>query len=169
MPLDMPVEYLRQGRRRVRRRFCRFRCGCARGDIRKAERRGLGVGKRVQEISQRFGLAQQAFGQPGGERPFDAQEQLGPRQAVEAPVLVEGTVEPGAFHRPAPRLDLASEFAGDPQHRRFENIDRGRRGDRGHGRGFGGVRHRPLGCLLSAGCRCVHWPGAGPGRRPGTR
>ena len=158
VPLDMPVENLGQGHRGVGGRFRRFRSGCAGRSIREDKRRGLGAGESLDEISQRFGFAQQALGQACGKRSFDPQQQLGPGQAVEAPILIEGTVETGAFHGLSTRLDFTGKLAGDPQHRRLWRADRRRLDGRELGRWLAGLRHP-----------CLRWPAAGSGRRPGRR
>ena len=117
MSLDMPVENLGQGRRRVWRRLRLFRSERALFGRWKDRGCRLGVCECVGQIAQRFGLSQQALGQSRRKCPFDAQQKFGARQAVEAPVAVERAVEPGALHRPAAWLEFMGEIAGNFQDR----------------------------------------------------
>ncbi len=73
----------------------------------------LGRQHRREQVPRGRGLAQQPLGQVQLEGLLQAQQQLGPAQAVEAHVAVEIAVESDAEPAPAPRMKLVHQVADD--------------------------------------------------------
>ena len=123
---DMPVEHLGEclelGRRRLDRLLL-HRLGARKIEGRKCRR----IGERRDHVLEGLRLAQQSVGHPHREGALDPEQELRPREAVEAPVAFERAGQ--SANARAVRVDLARKLARDRDEREaylFEGLWVGR-------------------------------------------
>jgi hypothetical protein len=121
MALDMPVEHLQESPRALGSGL--GRCQRLVQNCRREARHTRRPGKQgAEQVPRSLRRGQQRFREPDPEGPFQPEEQLGPGQAVEPEVALQGRIKgcavetpPSGVQLPRERADEAENFLGGPR------------------------------------------------------